>query len=140
MRFHVLLKIAIGLHSLHVHLVLFLHEVIGKRRGVLAIAPLDVVRDVPLAAELRRDGLGLVVDGHHTRGWVALEDDIALAGVMAITDEHTLLDPVSPIGLDFVVEVGRDDVLLADLAAGCGVGLKTLPDCVGIGVEIMRFG
>ena len=123
MGLHVFFEVAIGLHSLHVHLVLFLHEVIGKRGGVLAIAPLDVVRNVPLLGELCGDGYGLIVDGLHPRSGVAFEDDIASTRIVAIADEHTLFGLVSPVGLDLVVVICRDDVLFADLAAGRGIDL-----------------
>ena len=121
-------------------LVLLLDEVVGERAGVLPVTPFDVVGNVPFVSELCRDGLCLVVNPRHSRGRIALEDDIPLLAVVAIADDHGLLFLVSPVGLDLVVEVGRDDVLPADLTACFGVGFESLPDSLGVGVEVVGFG
>ena len=106
----------------------------------MAVPPLDVVGDIPLLFELGGYGDGLIVDCLHAGGGIAFEDDITLARVVAIANEHTLFILVGPISLDLGVVIGGDDVLLADLAAGYGVGLETFPDCFGIGVEIVGLG
>ena len=39
-----------------------------------------------------------------------------------------------------MVEIGGDDVLLADLAAGLDIGFEPFPDRIRIGEEVVWFG
>ena len=106
----------------------------------MTIPPFDIVGDIPLLFELGGYGDGLVIQRLHSRCWFALEDDVALAGIMAVADDHGPRFLVGPVGFDLVVEIGGDDVLLADLAAGVDVGLKPFPDRIRIGEDVVRFG
>jgi len=106
----------------------------------LTIPPFDIVGDIPLLFELGGYGYGLIVKCLHSRCWLALEYDVALAGIVAVTDDHGSFVLVGPVGFDLVVEIGGDDVLLADLAAGVDVGLKPFPDRIRIGEDVVRFG
>ena len=106
----------------------------------MAIAPFDIVGDIPLLFELGGYGYGLVIQRLHSRRWGTFEDDVALAGIVAVTDDHGPFVLVGPVGFNFVVEVGGDDILLADLAAGRDVGFKPLPDRIRVGEEVVRFG
>ena len=135
-------SIALGnLAHLASKLVLLLGEVIGERAGILTIAPFDVVGDVPSAFELRGDLLCFVIDCPHPWSGFAFEYDVGpMRRVMAVGDDHSLFVLVSPVGLDLMMEICRDDVLLADLAASGGVDLNALPDSFWIGIEIVRFG
>ena len=106
----------------------------------MPIPPFDAVGDIPLLGELGGYGDGLIVERLHSRCWLALEDDVALPRVMAVADDHGSLHLVGPIGLDLMVEIGGDDVLLADLAAGLDIGFEPFPDRIRIGEEVVWFG
>ena len=128
------------LSHLHVYFVLLLGKVIGECGGVLTVAPFDVIGDIPLYLEFLRDLFSLVVDRPHPRGRLAFEDDVALLWIVAIADEAALFFLVGPVLLEFVVEVGGDDILATELAAGLGIGFQSFPDGIGVGEEVVRFG
>ena len=123
------------------YLVLLLSEVVGKRAGVLAITPFDIVWDVPSPLKLRGDSRCFVVQLFHPWSRLTFEYDVGpMRWIVAVRDDYRFFSPVGPIRLDLRVEVRGDDVLLAYLTAGNGIDLNALPDSFWVGEEVVWFG